>query len=292
MAYCDGIEVRVGTLNKKFANESKAILLNELHHRATELIIKNVLVSQRGDLAYLWITLNPEVAILNPRTLSQVKEVVSAIRTHASVFWQYDEGQLSGIELTKVDVSTDLRGSFIPCRDKEIYQKIHALLQRHVTEVFSVPETNFLALERVTDLVVRRGENVLDSCYQYAVRDSQGHKLLNIKIYDKLLDLLSRNGSHMVGSRAASVLGSQRSLDMFSKRICLAQSFGITRLEISICHDALERYSPMLPSVRTLWDKKVKATLTLLTDRVLNDPEAIPMFYRKLSLPKLMGAIG
>jgi len=34
--------------------------------------------------------------------------------------------------------------------------------------------------------------------------------MLNVKIYEKMLDLCAREGIHMVGSRLSTVLGSKR----------------------------------------------------------------------------------
>ena len=63
-----------------------------------------------------------------------------------------------------------------------------------VAHMFGSTETNFLSLERMMNLNVQRGDNILDSCFQYAVVDEERNKLLNIKMYDKMLDLLSREG--------------------------------------------------------------------------------------------------
>ena len=48
---------------------SKSTLMNELNYRVDELIFKNILMSNRGGQAYIWLTLNPEVARLTPRLL-------------------------------------------------------------------------------------------------------------------------------------------------------------------------------------------------------------------------------
>jgi len=37
-----------------------------------------------------------------------------------------------------------------------------------------------------------RGQNILDTCYQYHVKDDKNARILNVKIYDKLLDLIAR----------------------------------------------------------------------------------------------------
>ena len=76
-------------------------------------------------------------------------------------------------------------------------------------------------------------------------KDGDGSKLLNIKFYDKMMDLAAREATHLVGSRIATILGSKHSLNVFDKRISLAQLTGLTRLEVSICRDALRKYSPL-----------------------------------------------
>ena len=42
---------------------------------------------------------------------------------------------------------------------------------------------------------MKSGDNNLASCYQYAVHDADDLKLLQIKIYDKLMDLVGRDGN-------------------------------------------------------------------------------------------------
>ena len=64
---------------------------------------------------------------------------------------------------------------------------------------------------------------------------SESVKLLNIKIYDKTLDMIGRDGFQRVGSRLDQVLGAKREFNLFTKRICDASKTGLTRLEVSIC---------------------------------------------------------
>ena len=42
-------------------------------------------------------------------------------------------------------------------------------------------------------------------------------KLLVIKVYDKVLDLIARDGINLVGSRISTILGSSRKLGLFEK---------------------------------------------------------------------------
>ena len=74
---------------------------------------------------------------------------------------------------------------------------------------------NFLSLSRALNVRIINGDNNLNSCYQYVVKDSDNEKLLTIKIYDKILDLIGRDGRQMVGSRMATVLNSSQHNDHF-----------------------------------------------------------------------------
>ena len=66
------------------------------------------------------------------------------------------------------------------------------------------------------DLMVKVAPNNLQTCLQYSISDSDGKKLLNIKFYDKLLELISRDGTKSVGSRVSHILGSLRNPDRVS----------------------------------------------------------------------------
>ena len=85
-----------------------------------------------------------------------------------------------------------------------------------------------------------RGSNLLNSCFQYEVRDSLGTKLLNIKVYDKMLDLIGREHIHTVSSRLKTVLCSGHQPGAFERMIHKNQYCGVTRVEVSILPDAIE----------------------------------------------------
>ena len=111
--------------------------------------------------------------------------------------------------MTKIDIAIDMKGSFIPELGKSCHQEISQLLDRTIGQVFITQSSNFLSLNSVSGLRVIRGDNNLDTCYQYAVIDKEKDKLLNIKVYEKTLDLISRDGIQMVGSRLGNILGSK-----------------------------------------------------------------------------------
>ena len=83
--------------------------------------------------------------------------------------------------------------------------------------------------------------------------DGVKDKLLVVKVYDKVLDLIARDGINLVGSRISTILGSSRQLGLFEKRLRKAQATGMTRIEVSLCRAAMRKYRLNLPSVRTLW---------------------------------------
>ena len=90
-----------------------------------------------------------------------------------------------------------------------MYGKIRQLLDQKMTKVFKNDKLNFLALSSIHDLRVVPGDNNLETCYQYSVVNEQNYKFLNIKFYDKILDMIGRDGTQMVSTRVDHILGSK-----------------------------------------------------------------------------------
>ena len=132
----------------------------------------------------------------------------------------------------------------MPRLPSESYNVMKDILRHQVSEIFSQRDTNFLALNALPELLVCRGNNILDTCFQYVVKGNEGEHLLTVKVYDKIMDLFAREGSHLVGSRVAEILGSRYQLSIFNRKLSQAQHCGITRLEVSICRAALIKYRP------------------------------------------------
>ena len=101
-----------------------------------------------------------------------------------------------------------MEGSFMPGSSQVTHEKLRVILNCAFGDVIENPFSNFLKLNSDLDFKVVLGDNNLDSCYQFVVKDTYGTKLLTIKAYDKVLDLLGRDGYHLVGSRMATVLNS------------------------------------------------------------------------------------
>ena len=123
-------------------------------------------------------------------------------------------------------------------------------------------------------------------------KDNDGKKLLVIKIYNKTLELISRDASFTVGSKVNLILGSKQQLNMFDKRLNQTQCTGMARLEISICDEAISKYEPHKKPNCTVFYPRVKAAFAKLIDEVLNHDYIVHQTYRKLSVPTLLGLIG
>jgi len=66
----------------------------------------------------------------------------------------------------------------------------------------------------------------------------------------------------------------------------------MTRLEVSICQAAIEKFNPFQAMIKTLFHSKVQAAIDHLVEKVLNDRHVVSKVYHKLSLPTLLGFIG
>ncbi len=76
---------------------------------------------------------------------------------------------------------------------------------------------------------------------------------MNIKLYEKVLELIGRDGFKLVGSKIKEIVGSKRSVGKFENRFKKASNFGVTRLEISFMFSNLPEYSFNQPSMKTLF---------------------------------------
>ena len=94
--------------------------------------------------------------------------------------------------------------------------------------------------------------------------------MLKVKFYDKMLDLLGREHNHIVGSRASKILDVANRQDLLQKRIRQFQSVGLTRLEVSILHEAIEKFNPLKPPVRTLCHQKIEKAIEHMVTNILN----------------------
>jgi len=79
-----------------------------------------------------------------------------------------------------------------------------------------------------------RGKNNLETCYQYVVKDEHKQKIMTVKIYNKTLDLLGREGCKLVSNNYRKVLGSTQHLDLMQDKVRFSRDRGLTRVEVSV----------------------------------------------------------
>lgn len=128
-AFCDGFEITVEEVNKDFAEASKTVLLESIQGKLEEMIVQNILLKSIKSGIRIWITLNPETTRLTPRTMTEIKKVVTAVEEHADTFWCLSDDSCSHAEITKIDVAVDLQGAFVPDGKHGAYQLIKRALE-------------------------------------------------------------------------------------------------------------------------------------------------------------------
>ena len=98
-------------------------------------------------------------------------------------------------------------------------KKMKEVLQQEVSLIFNDLDMNFLRHGLTGDLIVKKGKNNHRTCFQFGVYDDDDRKLFTIKVYDKVLELISRDGKNLVGSRCRTIVGSQRKFNDFSRKL-------------------------------------------------------------------------
>ena len=136
---------------------------------------------------------------------------------HALVAWNCKSDVIEAIKFTKIDIALDMAGCFLPRDARHAFNAIKSRLQEVVSAIFDRADNNMISSSRLSGLEVRSGDNTIDSCFQYRVMDDDKSKLLVVKIYDKIMDLIGRDGIQQVGSKLYKILGCGRKLDVFQK---------------------------------------------------------------------------
>ena len=252
------------------------------------LIIQGFLLQQAPSGAQIWVTLTPETAILTGYTQADLSKLTKAVKEHALNNWHYNNDDLQTIKIAKMDYAQDFKGSFIPEDQAEAFKIMKEILEPEVNRIFNSYDENFLLHGMTGDLTVRKGNNCLSSCYQFDVYDDDSDRLFTIKVYDKILDLVSRDGSQIVGSKVKAIVGSKKHLSSFNRKIQRAEGTGLTRLELSIHEDALTKYKMNEPSVKTKFFKRLAACMRHLTDAFLNEEEVLAQAYFKIPINILL----
>lgn len=100
-------------------------------------------------------------------------------------------------------------GSFLPVEKEVVFNRIKMHLQRVIDLIAGSEQNRLIHSWRRGTLRVKGEDRRLQTCFKYVVFDRDGCKVMTVKIYDKTLDLMGRDGCLPVGSRFSSILGSK-----------------------------------------------------------------------------------
>ena len=104
-AFCDGFEVRLGSLLKKDVVDRLDELIQSIHDKVPKFFTKNIKITERKDYTYAWITLKPENSAVNSSMLTKLVKTVKAIKDHFMITWDLDEDEIDVIQMTKLDIT-------------------------------------------------------------------------------------------------------------------------------------------------------------------------------------------
>ena len=124
-------------------------------------------------------------------------------------------------------------GSFIPPKNAEVFKLMQALLQDLVLNLMGRNQLNYFSHQSPAGLQVEPAGGTLSTCYRYDVIDQNKNQLLIVKIYDKMLDLVGREGCTFIGTNLPKLIGSTNHIDAFQQKLRKAKLKGMTRLEVS-----------------------------------------------------------
>lgn len=114
---------------------------------------------------------------------------------------------------------------------------------------------------------------------------------MTIKVYDKFLELVGRDGTQMVGSRIRKVIGAQEEPDALLSKIRNTQTSGMTRLEISYRFSKNTNQTFGLPCMISSFYSKAKVLLNEIVSHVLNDLEVLKNVYKRINIQRLTNVL-
>ena len=192
--FFDGLGFSLPGLKFETVKSQPQHLITSLRRSVETLTFNWATFSYNGSEPFLWLTPSPGTSELSEFTVRNFLQAKRALQEHAKVHWGCSEEETGRISISKLDTTIDLKGSFIPEGGKQRHKWLQPSVKLLVDEFFSRGQQNFLSMFDLKDLRVVRGDNILDTCFQYAVLNREGVRLLNIKIYEKTLDMIGRDG--------------------------------------------------------------------------------------------------
>ena len=280
--FCDGFQITLGRIQKHEAIVTSRQLGLEIQPELKYLLIQNRMYQAHPNGSVIWFTLNPETTGIDCRTMTDLLKIVLIIKSHAKAHWGYNQAESKKIRISKIDIARDHEGSFIPEEKSDAYDDMSETLEFELGHILNSKTTNFLSIDNVGDLTITKNGNNLETCFQFDAKDDDRDKILTVKVYDKCIDLISKDGSKMVGSKTNAIVCSKQKMSLLNQRLCQTYKTGMTRLEVSIHDVAIQKYDVTMPSFKTGWHERVSKALDSLTKNFLNDEDHLDYYYRRI----------
>jgi hypothetical protein len=242
--------------------------------------VSHIMPKETKNGTTLWVSLTANSSRLNLTLMDDIVRMPEAVRKFAVDNWLTPVYLAEFFDVTKLDSTIDLAGSFGPCIDEWVFECIREKIQIVIAEMLMRQEFKFFDVQSPENPTVRAGDNCLDTCYQFGVHDNTGFKFMNIKLYNKLIETVGRTSFFQVGSELREVIGSCLHIDDFNKKFRKTRDCGLTRVEVSVFFKQTSPYQFNLPCMKSLLKQNILTLLSKLTKQVLNDPMILPAVYR------------
>ena len=158
----------------------------------------------------MWITLEPWCRELNDGFKYAVRSLLREVKAFIKELYVMSEDRAAEIELTKIDATVDYLGSFLPEDATSAYNSIKDRLKQVMKDKKIIESLSFFSHRFKNTIQIVNGDERLDSMFKFNVKDALKSRVITIKLYDKLLDFISREARDPVGSRTSIVLGARR----------------------------------------------------------------------------------
>ena len=194
--------------------------------------------------------------------------------------------------LSKLDFCLDLFGSFLPDDRRYAYEILKPLVQAAIDQITTCRQLNLFHPFNVGFLRVLAAHGSLETCFKFAAHSLGIGKIATIKVYDKVLDLMGREGCLPVGSRIKTIVGSRQQLDQLSRSMKKAQRTGLTRVELSMHLPQAFDQVLMGAFMRQEWNSMIPKALMSITDDVLNSAKVVRLVHKFVDIPEIIHSIG
>ena len=212
--FTDGVEICMGPNTSTLKLGTLLAQLTQFIHCAHDgLRLSCCNVSRRNNRTYLWLSISPDTRDVDERFSVRLLRLLNQVRRFAETLLLMDEDDLRDILVSKVDITRDHHGSFISTS----MTKVAPLMLSALQGLMALPESplrtwtrNHIPEDRVAS--VSRDGVGLDTCAKFKVCTDLGTKVLTIKYYDKIMDLVCRDGFYCVSSKWSAIVGCKRKL--------------------------------------------------------------------------------